>query len=680
MFISFWQFRSPTGRLLAWVFLILACCPHPAPARYAFAPEQPVAPFCITEQEGELGTEFYYLSEQEKSGGQSIDFSNRSFEEYLLYRLKGYVYHPRFLEIDSSIKLGLLQQSLSNSGLTNDNLSNGSSSTYLDTYNIFLSFLKEHPLSFSLFANHSRDAVMELFTDRVMTDSQGYGGTVSWKNHLFPMDLTASQTQFKEWGFESFSDSTMKNMDYTVRNAIGKLMNTELHYHYQDYTQSFGADTGQFNIKQLTNLESQDVNLLNTIYLDPSQRSYLSSNLRLFEQSGTQQLTTYYLQERLNLQHTRNFRTYYMFNYLQNRLQEESVDSWRGELGLEHKLFESLESHLDLHWRQSDFAGASERDVGPTARLGYLKQTPWGALSMGYGHTLEQVERAGNSGVRPIRQESLTLHRGVSNFLSNPDVVDSSIRLTGQNGLDTYNEGFDYELLHQGNRVALRMLAGGRISDGQTVLVDYDVAFTSNIHFLSDDQDFNINYDFAKALDGLSLYYRWHDLAARNAPVSDMSILTFTDQLAGMAYHWRGLTWREENEQYQSNFSNYDQLLSQFEGLHEIGSRLHLGWRAGFQATNYQGHDLPPGLNYDNALFAGVTMRGAIRTNGYWEVGAEARQETGQLHETLFGVLGKLGMHWRKTSVELGVRAEQRQRFDDQNDHLGVFLQFSRKF
>ena len=682
MFLSFRPITSPAGWLRAWVCLLLALCPQRAPARYYSEPQQPVAPFRITEQEGEWGLQFYYLTEQEKSGGTSVSFSNRTFEEYISYRLKGYVYHPRLLEFDASFKLGLVQQSIANSGLGDNNIPHGASNTYLDAYNIYLTILKDHPVSFSVFANHSRDPVMELFTDRVMTDTQGYGGTVNWKNRLFPMDLTFSQTRFKEWGFESSSDSTMKNLDYTVRNAIGKWMNTELHYHYQDYTQSFEVDSPQIRSKQRTNLKTQDVSLLNTIYLDADKRSYLSSNLRTFEQTGTQKLTTTYVQERLNLQHTRNFRTYYLLNYLQTRLQEESTTSWRGEVGLDHKLFESLTSHLDAHWRQNDFQGASEREAGPTARLGYRKRTPWGVLSMGYQRTLEQVDRAGGtSGVLPVHQELLTLHLGVSVFLSQPAVIASSIQVRSQNGLVTYDEGFDYELVLQGNRTALRTLAGGRLAaDGQIVVVDYDVAFTSNLRYLSDDQEFNINYDFARKLDGLSLYYRWHDLAARNAPQNDLTILTFNDNLAGMTYRWRGMTWREEYEQYQSNFSNYDQLLSQIEGLREIGTKLRLGWRAGYQATRYKDHNLPPGMDHDDALFANLTMRGTIRTSGYWELGPEARKETGQLDETLYGLLGKMGLHWRKASVTLGVRAEQRQRFDDQHDHYGLFFQFSRKF
>jgi hypothetical protein len=357
------------------------------------------------------------------------------------------------------------------------------------------------------------------------------------------------------------------------------------------------------------------------------------------------------------------------------------VTSYRGEIGLNHKLFDSLESHLDLHWRESDFAGTTERQFGPTGRLNYIKQTPWGNLNLGYALTVDQVERNGGTGSRLIPRESLTLHTNTNNFLSQPAVIDASIQAFTSDGLAPLIEGFDYELIHQGNRTALRIIPGGRLIDGQVVLVDYSVEFTSNIRFTSTDQDFHANYDFERFLRGLSIYYRWHDLAALGAPKDDLSILEFTDQLAGFTYRWHWLTWREEYDMYRSNFSDYNQLLSQLEGLHNVGSRLKLGWHLGATLTDYQNQPgMPSYFNYDNAYYAGASLRGPLRTNGYWELGAEARKERGQTDETLLGVLGKLGMRWRKTKVEAGVRVEDRKRHEAQRNRSSIFLQFSREF
>lgn len=671
-----------TTALLAWGTILCALRAAPACARGEDSFAAPVAPFRITQQDGEAGFQFRSLSETDKSDGHSIDMSSRSFEEYVQYHTRGYVYHPRFLDFDSRVKIGLLQQSFDNSGLDSDarDFTPGSANSFLAAYHFYLSFLKEHPLSFTIHADRDRDAILELFTDRIMTETESHGASLHWKKGPFPMDLAVNQSRFKQWGFESRSDAKMDTLDYSIRNAVGKWMQSELRYNYRDYEETFDANAELFDTHRRTRLKSHDLNFTNSIYFDPSRRSSLTTLMRMYKQSGSQDFDNFSWQERLNLQHTPNLRSYYLFDYMQTKLHDETVDSYRGEVGLDHKLYESLESHLDLHWRESRYGDLSDRQFGPTGRLGYRKYTPWGVLSAGYSLTVDQIERSGGGGVRPVQREPLTLRSGVNNYLSQPAVDAASIEVFSPDGATEYVEGFDYEVRVQGNRTALRILPGGRLPDNAPVVVDYDVEFTSDINFTQTDQDFHINYDFEKFLRGLSIYYRWHDLSPLNAPEDDVTILAFSSHLAGFAYHWRWFTWRNEYTIYNSNFSNYNQFMSQIDGLHELGARLRLAWNLGATLTDYTDEGLPKGQDYDNAYYAGLALRGPIRANGYWEIGGQARREQGQVDETLFGLLGKLGFRWRRSKIEAGVRLEARERFDTERNRSAVFLQFSREF
>lgn len=644
--------------------------------------DMPIAPFRITERSGELGLQFNYLRENEQNDGVSDSSSNRTFEQYILNRLKGYVYHPRFLEFDVQFKLGMAEQNVKNSGSdAGDGFTGGSSNTFLYGYDIYLTFLKRHPFSASVYANHDRSPVMELFTDRQMIETTNQGATFNWKKGPFPMDLSISQSKMREWGFDSKSESTIKNLEYSIRNNLADRMFSEMRYRYQDYEQTFDTHGEFINNKTKTRFKSHDLSFTNTWYLDPSRQSYLLSNVRYFQQSGTQDLKNFYVQERLNLQHTPNFRTYYLTNYLQNELKASTIRTYYDEVGLEHSLFKSLDTHLDLHWRESDFGSSSEKQYGPTGRFNYRKDVPYGRLTAGYGRTVDQVERTGNAGVRTIIDESVTLKDTFIHYLNSPGAVPGSINVTNTAGLITYTEGFDYKVVVQGNRTGIQLLLGGLIKEGDTVLVDYDAEFTSDIKYFSDDQDFNIQYDIDRSrLKGLSLYYRWHDLAARNAPKEDISILQFTDWLAGFSYNWRRYTWTEEYQDYNSNFSKYDQILNQIEGNYDLGHRIRLGWDAGMLMIDYKDDDLEQGENYSNVLFAGATMHGPIRQKGYWDMEARARKETGQTDELLLGIMGKLGLRWRKSRVEAGARFEERNRFDSKQDRMQLFLQLAREF
>jgi hypothetical protein len=172
-------------------------------------------------------------------------------------------------------------------------------------------------------------AILELFTDRIMTETESHGASLHWKKGPFPMDLSVNQSRFKQWGFESRSDAKMSTLDYAIRNAAGKWMQSELRYNYRDYEETFDANAEFFDTHRRTRLKSHDLNFTNSIYLDPSRRSYLTSIARMYKQFGSQEFDNLSWQERLNLQHTPNLRSYYLFDYMQTKLHDETVDSYR---------------------------------------------------------------------------------------------------------------------------------------------------------------------------------------------------------------------------------------------------------------------------------------------------------------------------------------------------------------
>jgi hypothetical protein len=644
--------------------------------------DMPVAPFHLTDVGGELGFSSDYFGERQTfEGYDSIRLSNHSFEEYLLMRLQGYVYHPRFLDFRTRLKLGFLQQVITRSGLDSDTSEDLDSNTFVRGYDVYLTFLKEHPLSVSLFANRDRRPVLQLFTDRQLIETENLGAIINWKRGPFPMDISFTRSRFREWGADSRSEATSNVFQYSVRNTIGDWMRSELRYRFREYEQDFRAHNKLITIERETDLKSHDISFLNTAYLSGDRASYLHTNARWYRLTGTQDLGNYYLQERLQLQHGPNLRTYYLASYLRNELDPYTIDTYRAEAGFEHRLYQSLDSHLDAHWRQTDFDTSSEREYGLTGRLHYRKHTGWGYLTGGYGLTLNKLERKGHSGRRIILDEQVTLVAGITAFLSYPDVIQGSIVVTDTSGFITYTEGFDYEVEVRGNHTGLRLMPGGLLTDGDIVLVDYEIIFVSDLDYITNDQSFHLRHDWQRYLKGLSLYYRWHDLSALDVPSDvDLTILEFDDHLIGFAYNWRHLTWTEEYESYHSTSGDYDQIRSQIEGNHRLNRYLKLGWRIGLLLVDYDDEIADPRDDDSKILFGGATLSGSIRNHGYWQLEAHARKETGRTEEILLGALGKLGFRWRKMRISAGARVEQHERFDNTRDRYHVYLQIAREF
>jgi len=642
----------------------------------------PIAPLRLTDTGGELGFEFDYLGEtQERGHSGSLEFSNRSFEEYVLYRLNGYIYHPLFMDFRTRFKLGFLQQLIERSGGGSGQEGDIRSNALLREYDVYFTLFKESPVSLDFFARRERDAVRQLFTDRYLVETETYGGSVSLKKGPFPMVLSLRQNRTWEDGFDSHSRSASKILEYVARNTVSDRMRTELRYRYQDYEQNFEAANRLIKTRRDTSFRSHDLSLENTASFGSDRDSYLRSLVRLFTESNDQDLQNLYWQERLQLQHTPALRSYYLLNYLRSQVRNSTIQTYQAETGLDHRLYRSLDTHIDAHWRRSEFSGAADTYQGVTGRADYRKNTPWGHLAAGYGVTVDDIERTGASRLRTVLDETITLVPSIPRFLANPNINLASIVVTDLAGQATYDEGFDYAVEVRGNRTGLRLILGGRINDGESVLVDYDYESPTDVAYLSTSQAFNARYDFERYLKGLGVYYRWHNVTpSGGVEHDDPGVLRMTSNLVGASYVWRGLTWTEEFERYTSNFTSYDQLRSQIEGSHTLTPSLQWTWHAGILNMRYDNEERTESKDYTNALYAGTGLRGGIRGEGYWELEARGRKETGITDEVLLGVLGKIGMRWRKFRLSAGARIEERERFDSNRDRVHVFLQVSREF
>jgi hypothetical protein len=600
----------------------------------------------LTEVQGETGFEADYLSERtQREAGEATDYRNLSVEEYVQYKLNGYVYHPRFLDIRSRLKFGLLQQWMKRSGDDTDSHDESSNST-LREYDIYLRFLKDHALSLDVFARRNHDVVSELFSDRISLDSEDLGAVLRWKKQPFPMELSVRQNRLWQDGFDSRSRTVSRSVEYTIRNDLSKRIRSTLRYRYRDYNQDYKGENAWMEIERHTRLRTHDLNFENMVYLDPSEHSYLQSSARLYRQTGDQDIRTLYWQERLRLQHAPALSSYYLFNVLDNKFDAYSVRNYRAEAGVDRRLFQSLFSHADLHWRDYDYPNANDEEYGVTGRLDYRKSTPWGYLTAGYALTLDENTRGGMAKKRYVVDEPVTLRLNQVVYLAKPNILPKSIVVTDTNGVEIYSL-LDYQIEERGNRVALRLPnITGRIQDGQTVLVDYEVDETTDISYRSTAQDFYLQHDFQKTLDGLSLYYRWADLAQSGGDIheSDLSILAYTRHVLGGGYRWRWLNWTEEFERYDSKFNGYDQLRSQLAGTHALSDSLNWSWYLGLLNATYDDDSIGRyGEDHSDAFFAGSALRGTLGSRGYWHWKRARARETGVTDEMLMGLLGRVG-------------------------------------
>ncbi len=637
--------------------------------------EYPIRTFATTEVEGEFGMEYHYFGDTiRRTESGRTRFSNHYFQQYLLGRARGYGYHPEFIDYTAELKMGLSQQWLSHSSPFTDSRSSRDLDTLLG-YNLRAEILKEKPVSGTVTASRDERILMGLFLDRHRTVTDSYSGTVRWRTRTTNMDLTARRTETETFGFRSSGTTVSDMLLYNFRHNLGRRVRTDVRYRVQSFDRRFTARTHTGDVTRETDQLSHDLNVSNRIAFDELQRMVLRTNFRLHDRQGTRDLRTYFFQQRLQYRADRLFRPYATYSILRNEYDFGSSETYRGEAGFDGDLFESLAYHFNLHAQRTDRDGFTEDRYGPTLRLNYRKLTPWGLLTAGYAHTLDQVKRSGMAATSQIIGESIVVRVAFPTFLSEPNVIIPSIRVTATDGVTVFQEGFDYRVVTVGGRTGIQVLPGGLLADGTRVLVDYQVELVGDESYIADDQSYHVRHDFDRVARGLSLYARRNTFRARNvdSPV-ELNVVEYTNQMVGLRQEWRDFAYTSEYEMYDDDLGGYDQWRNQLEGNHDLGRRVRWGWRAGVTRTDFDTDFGDRRDRRETFTFAGTHLNGPIARDGYWRLEGRVLKHTGRTERTTSGIVGRIGYQFRRLNVEGGARVEHHDVADTRQDRLQLFV------
>jgi len=628
----------------------------------------------------EIGMEYQYFGEtiRRRDGGR-IRYSNSYLREYLTGRAEGYAYHPRLLTYSSELTFGLSQQRLRRSD--DGGVDKLSENDDLLGYDFRVDLFRDHPVSATAEASRDERILMGLFVDRYLAQTETQRGTVRWTTPSLRMDATATHSIIEEFGAVSHSRTESDSLAYNLHHELGRRVRTEFRYLAQNYDRRFRADTVTGEVDDRSELDTQTANLDNRVDLTGDGRATLRSTVRVHDQRNNQDLRSYFWQERLQLEHAPNLRSYATASAQRNDYDSRAIDTFRGETGIEHELFESLKSHFDIHGRRVDYGDVVEDRYGATGRLDYRKKTPAGVFSAGYARTVDRVDRSGVSASDGIIDEPLVVEIATPSFLDHPEVVPSSIVVTDQANLVTFTEGFDYEVVRQGSRTGLRVLPGGLLADGDTVLVDYRIELDGSLRYFADDEDIYARHDFERYVPGLSVYARRHELKARDVESdADPRLLEYVDRMAGIRQEWRVYAATSELQEYSDSLDAYRQWRNQVEGSHALSRRLRLGWNAGYTQTDYDADDAPSGDDRSRYFFAGAHLDGTFARNGYWKLEERSIHETGRTEQTVHGVLARVGYDWRRLTLESGARYEMYDAFESERDRTQVFVKVKWRF
>jgi hypothetical protein len=456
-----------------------------------------------------------------------------------------FLYHPDLLTYSILAEPGYVWQSYGSPqymSQENDFLLNG---------DIHASLLQLKPYASTVFATASHDTRQYDFFNTVVEDTQSFGLTTGYREGPVPFSVSFQKSLTDSSGFAYNSTSDQTSLNLHANNARSGGNNTDLTYQYQDWTwnQSQGpsSSSSSHNVT-LTDAEHfGNKTLTSTLLFNHTEYSGLTSD-------GLN------LTENFVVEHTPHLQSFY--DYSIARYSDDNGDSVQNTVraGLQHQLYESLSSYLDVHGStlNSDF-GSSTLDSysgGGTVSVNYTKSLgDWGHLSLGNSASYDLTQQQSAGPALLIIDETHQLSTGQWVRLNQPQVVnDGNFKVTTASHI-LLTEGTDYYVDRTKNPWLIQISPFSLlIASGDNVLVTYDVESNPSGNYSTFSDMSQARLDLWNGR--LDFYVRYNQ-TDNNASTPGFVLENLNQFQAGTDFNWKHLHLGASYTDSQSSLTSY---------------------------------------------------------------------------------------------------------------------------
>ncbi len=318
------------------------------------------------------------------------------------------------------------------------------------------------------------------------------------------------------------------------------------------------------------------------------------------------------------------------------------IETERASTDVRHLLWGSLTTRAGASYQRTEFTdGGWEQLEEARVDFDYARRLPYGTFKLAWGRRFRTDDRE-TAGLSTVGSLTTVFDPAVPILLDTPGLVVGTIRVTNPAGTIVYTEGLDYELFVLNGLVELRVLAGGGILPGDSLLIRFAI---------EPSELFEVRTEIHRSGFG------WHD--ATGFWVDYSRLRQAQDLLAGTAggridqtleqratTGYNGRRWRVNASvvDKQSQITPFRRSGIATSWFVPTGRRLALTLRARAQRTRFPGR---PGDEV-TLLLAGADARFSVR--GFqFNAGAQYWEETvlqrdGTFFEGFLNVTSRLGM------------------------------------
>lgn len=595
---------------------------------------------------GELEFLWRQRAESREVDGDSDDLDETHLEQTITVETQGHIYHPNLVELNLSGTFGLTQTWLDSE--TESSFNPG----YVNEYDLNALILRKEVAPVTLYTRRTQDLLNREFgptLDYVFTQT---GAIWDIRSKTVPTRLEIYRSNQTQSGIADSDGTSAEDFDLTqnVFTWHSEYRPKETHVLTWDYTVSqVSENTPNFPDNDYW---LNDAGLSYSIDFGIENRSNFLSSLTVYDQTGDFPIFRARWLEELRLYHSEAFQTRYQFSYDRQSftsLAEDTLDQdrLRGVTGFTHRLYESLETRGNLGAEKVDRSD----DSGSTEYFGdlnfdYNKKVPFGRLNLFLTLAYDWQDNQQQVSPTPFVDVPRQFSDPAPIILIGNGIDPNSIRITDPSGIVLFRPGDDYTLTSFSDRVEINRVVGGRIPNGQAVLIDYllvpQAANTSTTTYYA----FGGRYDIELGREAvLSLYARYarqdQDIDTDN-PAS-FTPNSFTDIIYGFDYRWRGLRLGIERENRDATISPFDATRYVLTYDHRFSRDLTVNFNTTFTQIDYPDED-----NHADLLAVSGSVQYRFTRDLYLSASVVWRDEDDDLRGPTRGLEEQIEFNWRR--------------------------------
>ncbi|MFQ5524691.1 MAG: hypothetical protein ACE5GX_00385 [Thermoanaerobaculia bacterium] len=394
----------------------------------------------------------------------------------------------RFLTVNFGLTLGFLRSSTT-SGLDQEASGEGK----VRGYDLNATFMPDKAYGFTLFANQAETVTPVEFAGSQRLDTSSLGLAFQVGPRFFPARLS-----YRNNTLESISDFDRQIRAFDQKKETLSYQ-AENRWRRNEAYLFLQIEDVEDELSPRFSNQTQTASLNHTIELLEPRLATLRSTVRYFDRSGELTSSSFSIDEDLRLRHRDTLESGLRYEYRnQETFSGRATDSQRLSAWLNHRLWESLDT--DLRFTRSDLTSDAGRSSQDQARLqfDYRKRLPGrGKLTGRLGSTYDRRDSLDGDGELLISREQQRLRFGVPSRLDQPAVIPGTVVVTDELGSTIFEEGTDYEIHFVGEFAEILPLPGGRIADGQSILVEYRIRVPDESRFDSRRTELDVSVDYS---------------------------------------------------------------------------------------------------------------------------------------------------------------------------------------